>query len=141
MVDFVKVVTTILPPMSPMQTWRVLVAIGLMMAGVHVAWACGYIPGLAGFAQTAQVEQIKKTVDDGQKKTEQSVEAIKQTQGVILTRLIASDVESARASQCKALAEGNQAAAQGWRVRLDASLYEYRYNAQRDYVLRPCSEY
>lgn len=139
--DFVKLVTTILPPMTAMQTWRVLVAIGLMLAGFHVFWAAGMIPGLTGFAQTNQVAEIKRTVEETQKKTDASIASIKDTQSIILVRLIASSIEDARARQCDALKTGNPQGAQGWRARLDSALYEYRVSSGRDYALRGCDEY
>lgn len=139
--DFVKIVEKILPPMDALQTWRVTIVIGLGLLGIHAAWAIGWIPGLDGFAQTGQVAEIRKAVEETKKSTEDSVAQIQMTQNTILARIIASDVERAREAQCRAISEKNQAGVQGWRVRLDGSLYEYRVTAGRDYVLRPCDEY
>lgn len=139
--DFIKVVEKLLPPMSPLQTWRVIVVILLGALGVHAAWAIGWIPGLDGFAQQAQVRHIEDKIEQNRVVYTQSIEEVQATQSSILVRLIAADVERAREAQCKALTERNTGAAQGWRVRLDSSLFEFRVQAGRDYVLRPCDEY
>jgi hypothetical protein len=116
-------------------------AILVMLLGVHAAWAIGWIPGLDGFAQSHQVVVLEKNLENNAVQYKAGIEDIKKTQEMILTRLIASDVEAARGAQCRALADKNPSGAQGWRVRLDSALYEYRVTAGRDYLLRPCDEY
>lgn len=38
---------------SPVAAWRVVI---LLVFGGHVAWACGWLPGLQGFALVAEVD-------------------------------------------------------------------------------------
>lgn len=141
MVDPLEFLSKIFPPMTAMQTWRVTMALFMMLLGIQAAWAIGWIPGLDGFAQTHQVAAIQKTVEENATEYKTSISKIENTQNTILARLIASDIENARSFQCKAIAERNTSGAQGWRVRLDAALYEYRFIAGRDYLLRTCDEY
>lgn len=129
------------PPMTAIQTWRVMMGLVALFVCFHILWAANFIPGLDGFAQTNQITQIKNDVQTLGEENKKAIAQINQTQNVILARLIASDIEAARASQCRALAERNSSGAQGWRVRLDSALYEYRLTAGRDYNLRPCDEY
>lgn len=136
-----KMIDKILPPGDPMARWRTVmstVTLGLA-AAIAIGWSL--VPGLPGFAQTPALDALRHEMEQGQNETKASIARIETTQSVILVRLIASDLESARSNQCKALSEKNTGAAQGWRERLDASLYEYRLSAGRDYPLRPCSEY
>ena len=137
----ISVFEKLLPPMSALQTWRVIMAILVMLLGIQAAWAIGWLPGLDGFAQTGQVTMIQKTIENNSTEYKSSIAKIENTQSMILARLIASDIEMARGAQCKALTERNNAGASGWRVRLDAAMYEYRISAGRDYLLRPCNEY
>jgi hypothetical protein len=138
---FVAVFEKLFPPMSALQTWRVMMAIFIMLLSVHALWAIGWIPGLDGFAQTHQIVSIQKEIEDNASEYKSSFNKIEQTQNTILARLIASDIETARGHQCKAIADRNTSGASGWRVRLDAALYEYRFAAGRDYPLRSCDEY
>ena len=96
----------------------------------HVAWAMGILPGLDGFAQSAELaEQDKK------------IERVLDTQSEILTRIVAQSIEDARYRQCYILKEGGGDAAEGWARSLTASLEEYRNRTGREYQLRPCNEY
>lgn len=136
-----KMIDKVLPPGDPLSRWRTVMSFVTLALVAGVGWGWGLIPGLQGFAQTPTVAAIEAKLAEVQSKTDQSIARIEHTQSVILVRLIASDLEAARANQCEALGNKNTGAAQGWRVRLDASLYEYRLNAGRDYALRPCTEY
>lgn len=51
------------PGIKPVQRWRIMVFAALLGLTVHVAWACGLIPGLHGFALADDVEKISGNVD------------------------------------------------------------------------------
>lgn len=42
--------------------WRLTVALVLLLVGFHVAWACGFVPGLDGFARADSVAVVKSDV-------------------------------------------------------------------------------
>lgn len=136
-----KMIDKVLPPDTPEGRWRTIITLFsiALAAATLVGW--GLVPGLQGFAQTVTVQSVEHKLEEVQRKTDESIARIEATQSVILVRLIASDLEAARASQCKALEDKNTGAAQGWRTRLDASLYEYRVSSGREYPLRGCGEY
>jgi len=122
----------ILPPLenTPLGKWRMAVAGAVCAFSFHVAWACGWVPGLQGFA----------LADDARVQV-QTVQQLQQGQNTILVRLIAGDIEAARQQQCRAIQTNNRAAADGWAVSLNSSLREYLTLAGREYVLRSCEEY
>lgn len=138
---FITLFEKVFPPMSALQTWRTIMACLVLLLCFHAAWAIGWIPGLDGFAQSHQIISMQKTMEDNAEGYKNSIDKIEASQSAILARIIALDIEAARQAQCKSLAEHNSAGAQGWRVRLDAAMYEYRLTAHRDYVVRPCNEY
>lgn len=126
--------SAVIPPgdASPitLARWRLAVAGGFFAMAFHVAWACGWVPGLPGFAEARDLREQQVIVQE-----------VAQGQNLILVRLIAADIETARQRQCQALRENNRAAADGWAVSLNTALREYLTFAGREYVVRPCSEY
>jgi hypothetical protein len=138
---FVSLIEKLFPPMSAIQTWRTLMAILVMALCLQAAAAMGWVPGMHGYAQIQQVAELKEKIEANAAGYKSSIDKIESTQNVILARILASDIETARSLQCKSIAERNTSAVQGWRVRLDASMYEYRTVSGREYTLRPCDEY
>ncbi len=86
MADIVKLVEKMLPPLSPLDTWRTLVAITVMLLCVHAAWAIGWIPGLDGFAQTSSVASIRSTMETNAAGYKQAIVDVQRTQNTILQR-------------------------------------------------------
>lgn len=139
--DLFKMIDQVVPPMPPNLRWRVLITFMVIMLIANALWAWGWVPGLQGYAQSAQVQELQHQLTTVQSDTKASVDDIKRTQSTILARLIAGDIEAARVQQCRAIKEANRGAAEGWRVRLDGSLYEFRQLMQQAYNLRSCDEY
>lgn len=44
---------------SPTVAWRLIVT---LIVGVHIAWACGWLPGIQGFALAAEVDDETTTI-------------------------------------------------------------------------------
>lgn len=126
--------SAIIPPAEAnpraLARWRLSMAAFVFAFCFHVAWACGYIPGLPGFAQARDLTEQRTLVQQ-----------VSEGQEAILVRLIRADIESARQQQCRALRENNRAAAEGWAVSLRTALAEYQSLAGAEYRLRECSEY
>lgn len=110
--------------------WRLAVAAGFFALAFHVAWACGWVPGLPGFAEARDLQEQRTLV-----------QRVSDGQNAILIRLIRADIESSRIQQCRALQAGNRAAADGWATSLRTALAEYLSLAGREYQLRDCAEY
>lgn len=126
-----KLLEYLLAPFTTEQRWRLVVGFVIAAFMFHIAWACGRIPGLDGFASAQSVEQQKA-----------SLTQVVSSQNIILIRLISADIETARQAQCRSIAAGNGAAADGWRASLDAALREYQQaNNGKPYRLRACNEY
>lgn len=115
--------------------------LGMMLIAFHVAWACGWVPGLEGFAQSSKLEEVKTQIISLRDENEKTVQSINVTQTAILVRLIRSDIETARAQQCRAIREGNPTAAEGWRYKMQVGLNEYLSSTGQGYALRGCDEY
>lgn len=43
---------------SPVAAWRVAILSILSLFAFHVAWACGWVPGIPGFAMAADVSEL-----------------------------------------------------------------------------------
>jgi hypothetical protein len=141
MIDPLAALEKVLPPMTRLQTWRVTMALGLMLGMFHIAWACGWVPGLEGFAQSYVVKSIEQRIADFETSNKLTVEQINRKQDNIIVRLIRSDIEEARAQQCIAIKDRNTGAAEGWRARLQVALNEYYSTTGAGYALRGCDEY
>jgi len=50
---------------SPTIAWRLLVTV---VIGVHIAWACSLLPGIAGFAMAEEVDDVKGRLTEIEKK-------------------------------------------------------------------------
>lgn len=120
----------VLPNLSKDAQWRLFVLAMLAFFGFHIMWACGRIPGLEGFASAQALVTQASTL-----------QTLEQQQNTILVRMIITDIESSRESQCKAVNAKNGAASDAWRARLEVALSEYRTTTRQDYRLRNCSEY
>jgi hypothetical protein len=116
-----------MPPSDPATRWQYIVSMTLLalagLGGFHVAWACGWVNGLEGFALAVELEDQQESIDQ------------------ILSRMIATQVEEARQAQCAAIESNNDAAVRGWSSTLTRLLAEYENEAGRSYALRACSEY
>jgi hypothetical protein len=55
--DLLELVTELVK--SPTAAWRIVVT---LVVGGHIMWACGWVPGLAGFALAADVAEANKSL-------------------------------------------------------------------------------
>lgn len=59
-----EVAKAIFPPdLKPLQIYRVSNFAVVMLLVLHVLWACGFLPGLQGFALAAETDKIRGKVD------------------------------------------------------------------------------
>lgn len=130
MEELKSILSAMLPPLDDGQRRSLLTTVLVFFFAFHIAWACGYVPGLDGFARASAAEVSNRRID-----------AVMSTQEQILVRLMANDIENAREQQCKAIRAGNQMALEGWGLTLRNVLREYYDRSHQNYALRSCGEY
>tara|TARA_R110000868_G_scaffold24342_4_gene96286 strand:+ start:650 stop:940 length:291 start_codon:yes stop_codon:yes gene_type:complete len=89
---------------------------------VHVAWACGILPWVSGFANAADVARL----DARAKRIE--------------VRLISADLYEARKEQCLAIHSADTAAKPGPLRRRDSLIADYESLTGLEYRLPDCEE-
>ena len=100
-----------------------LVQIGIVVfIGFHVAWACGWIPGIPGFAMAGDVTQLSGKVSG----IEQS--------------LLEAEIIEAQERLCKADAENNVPAMRYSAERLRELAYQYESMTDKVFRLPTCNE-
>lgn len=61
-----KVIPFLIPPANAsgpeVVRWRLSISFAMFLVGVHIAWACGLLPGLSGFAQASEVRAVDREV-------------------------------------------------------------------------------
>lgn len=130
-IDFIPVVRSIVPPRrdadeNAHQGWRwavfyVVLAIGAVMT-VHIMWACGMLPWVAGFANASDLVRL----DQRAKRIE--------------IRLVSADLYEARKEQCLAIEEKDGAAKPGPLRRRDSLIADYESLTGLEYRLPDCEE-
>lgn len=120
----------LLPEMTKDQRRALLTSCVIFFFAFHIAWACGWVPGLPGFAKADAVVANSERIN-----------GLMYSQNEIIVRLIAADVENARQNQCKSIKANNEAATLGWGQTLRTALAEYQSRSHRQYPLRSCGEY
>jgi hypothetical protein len=135
-IDFIPVVRSIVPPKrtadeDTRQAWRwavfyVVLAIGSVLT-VHILWACGMLPWVAGFANAADLARL----DARAKRIE--------------VRLISAELYDARREQCAALdgIDGGdmEAIRPGALRRLNALMADYEEMTGLTYRIAGCDEF
>ena len=129
--DFVPVVRSIIPPphdaeRDVIQRWHwavfyVVLALGSVMT-IHILWACGMLPWVAGFANAADLARL----DSRAKRIE--------------VRMISADLYEARKEQCAAIDGKDNAAKPGPLRRMNALIADYESMTGLDYRLPDCEE-
>lgn len=119
----------IIPPASAderqLGVWRAFIATAtlLLMFGLagHIAWACGYIPGLPGFARAQDVHELKTDFRKQQ------------------IRLLEQALLDMRARQCRAIVDDNREAKRFTAERMAQLSTEYYALAGYLYPVPDCN--
>lgn len=129
--DLVPFARSILPPADEadgdaMRSWRLNHSITLLFVtaalSVHIAWACGFIPGLYGFAHAGELMAVSKQV--------------KETQLTLLDQ----SIMEARRNECRFTKQNNKDGAQFAASRLRALLSQWHDLSTHEYLLPTCDE-
>lgn len=130
--DVVPLVKALVPPPRGsddvrMQQWRWNVAyfclsLGTVLA-VHIAWACGLLPWVSGFAAASDMARLEIRAKN------------------IEVRIISADIYEARKEQCSAIAENETASKPGPLRRLNALVADYEAMTGLSYRMPDCVEF
>ena len=129
--DFLPLVKAVLPPeeedMHAVRRWRLnhsmlLIFVGTAM-GVHILWACGFIPGVPGFARSDELHSVVDAVTEAK------------------LMLIDQAVIEARRNQCEFRKEGNVAAQEFAAARVRELVHRWNdMEPDNKYHLPSCDE-
>lgn len=109
-----------------------LTTIGVVLVlTVHIAWACGLIPGLVGFARATEVNDVKAQLV----RSQSEVTANLQTSRAEYLEGRAFDI---RIKQCEAIAQKKSALV--FTTQLQQVLYTYRILTGKELILPTCDE-
>jgi len=120
-----KVYEVILSGISPEVRRELMLLLLVAAFTLHVAWACGYLPRLPGFALAADVQEL--------------VSAVGRIEDSLITDRIdrlESEIRNLHMLRCYASNSTRQLYAQ----MLDAKLVRYRRLTQNQLTLPPCAD-
>jgi hypothetical protein len=113
---------------SPVATWRVVV---VMVFGGHVVWACGWLPGIPGFAMAGEVEEKVAQLDS-------RLGAIESKQDIALRIALADEI--CRLFELREQSRGNAPLFQTLNEAFNDRQEDYRnVNGARPYDVAQCS--
>lgn len=140
----VRLVTNIIPAPdaehADQYRWRKGVAVFLLVLGlgdvsigVHIAWACGVLPGFPGFATINDVQTVSE-------EDNAATASLNKLLKLIVRKDIARDIRDLRSRQCAISRANNEALKQELTNTLYKDLTDYRDQTGQDYILPPCDE-
>jgi hypothetical protein len=110
--------------------------LGLILVALftfHILWACGWIPGIGGFALAADMSQQISVTKDGSDKRQSKIEDALATLERIQVR---QSLDDAMKKECQAIEQNNQEALDAANATLDNlsphfyELFHYTYGRQ-----------
>ena len=129
--DFIPLIKAIMPPEEDADRraqhhWQVAISVFTLSLGgvvaVHIAWACGMLPWVAGFASNADVVRLQSTA--------RSIEI----------RIVSADLYEARKEQCKAIHDNEDGSKPGPLRRINALVADYQSMTGFSYRMPGCDE-
>lgn len=82
--------------------WRLVVCVGLLAGLFHVAWACGLLPGLPGFAMAGEVDQVKEELTTQIQAVDRKVDKVESKVDTILKLSIETRIRTLVEDRCNA---------------------------------------
>jgi len=78
--------------------WRVTVSMVIVALGVHVAWSCGWIPGVSGLARADEIDdKIDEKLEPVERKLDELTDLVKQS----LKSQYSESIRRAAAARCQ----------------------------------------
>lgn len=102
-----KLRETFLLDMSPTQQRSILILLAILAFTFHVAWACGYVPNVDGFAREGQVQRIANEIasEAADRAKEDALSYITQVEGSIRdlhTEILEERIQNLQIERCRA---------------------------------------
>lgn len=136
----IEALTAAIPPADAadlhVTRWRLVIALMVMFASVHVPLSCGWLPFVwSGFAQADDLRELRVTIEEKQAEMAASLKAQQQRQ-------IEDALLDMRARQCAAIAAENVEAKRFAAERMDELQSDWRklVGETRNYPLPTCDE-
>ena len=101
----------------------------IAILGLHIFWACGWLPGVSGFAMASDFKLIKN-----------EVEILKDEVGDIRTALLVKDIETAQQRICEAQKANNTKALRYAAERKTELTRRFVESEGRNPVIPSCAE-
>lgn len=131
----IGLVKKILPPKGDDSSYHWTISITLLgviaVLAAHIAWACGLIPGLIGFARADEVDIVKSQLSQLQKLVSENIVTSR-------AEYLEGRAFDIRVKQCEAIAQKKSALV--FTTQLQQVLYSYRVLTGRDLSLPGCEE-
>ena len=111
---------------SPTSAWRAAL---LLLLGGHIAWSCGWIPGITGFALAQDLEDQEEQIEEQLARVEDQVERVEEKLSTVLRIALAQEV-------CRLFRLRNEATGA-----LQSQLHNSMLEKQDEYVLATGTRY
>jgi hypothetical protein len=110
----------------------------------HIAWACGWIPGLQGFAFASEVDdkiaEVVRPLERQLRGLERDVADVRKEQRAARVTALEGLLFETRRAQCSAIRDENREAMRFYAQRMDQLRAEYHGTTGREYAPASCSE-
>lgn len=130
--------------MTSQQQRTVIFAVLTLFFIFHVAWACGHIPSMPGFALASDIEDVSLELREIDKSAREAVEAAreqsKKVEGLVLSlhvEILEERMMSLHILRCRA---GNTETKQLYANRIQRNLSKYRELQGYHYQLPACED-
>ena len=137
-----KLKETFLLDMSPTQQRSLLILLAVLAFTFHVAWACGFVPGVDGFAREHYVQQvadqIARAAAEGAK--EDALQYIAQVEGSIKnlhTEILEERIQNLQLERCRA---DNEQLREQYAARVNRNMSKYRVLNGYYYNITACQD-
>lgn len=128
--------------MTPSQQRSVLILVAILAFSFHVAWACGYVPGVDGFARERQVQKVadelartaaREAKEDALRYIEQVEESIKE----LHTEILEERIQNFQIQRCRA---ENERLREQYANRVNRNMSKYRRINGYYYNITDCQD-
>lgn len=137
-----KIKETFLLDMSPTQQRSILILLAVLAFTFHVAWACGYVPNVDGFAREGQVQRIADEIasEAAGRAKEDALSHIDQVKGSIKdlhTEILEERIQNLQIERCRSDDENLR---EQYATRVNQNMAKYRQVNGYYYNLTACRD-
>jgi hypothetical protein len=143
--SWVELRNILLPGLTAAQQRTVVVSVVVLAFGFHVAWACGYVPGVAGFATEDQVEEVAISAESAEQAAEAAREEARQLVQEVQSSVVdlQSEILEERISNLQTLRcrTDDSELHDQYSARINRNMAKYRSINGYYFQLTPCTDY